>query len=135
MPERKRDLRSTRVWQSWSHEQGWGGHRAGSTSHRPRGCLVLERREPGCVSTRSVGLRGQGAFTWVWSAPSTRRPAQQSARGLAKATKGREGTRDKGKRDGSEKGPSEPRAAALSWLPLDRRAALLSVPRVCPALC
>lgn len=110
-----------------------GTHWAGSTSHRPQGCLVLELREPGCVSTRSVGPRGEGAFTWVWAAPSTRWPAQQSARGLGKSHKGQR--RDKGKRDGSEKGPSEPRAPALPWSPLDWRAALLSVPRVCPALC
>ena len=60
--EKKRDMKSTSVWQSWSLEQGLGamsqGLREGSSSRRPQGRSVLELLEHECVSTWSVSLRG-----------------------------------------------------------------------------
>lgn len=51
--EKKRDMKSTSVWQSWSPEQGLGamsqGLREGSSSHRPQGRSVLELLEHECL--------------------------------------------------------------------------------------
>lgn len=98
MPERKRDHRSTRVWQSWSHEQGWRALNQGPTGREapatgPRAawswsCGSLDASPPGPWA-REAKVLSPGC-----GPPPPQGGQRSKAPGVsAKATKGREGTR------------------------------------------